>query len=357
MKKILLLLSAALMTLAGCGDSMTINAPQNHWKYGTAEVAVTRCELISYGDAAINGTYCYEFRLCSGSYDSFTDTGEGDFLYFKLGVPAEELADGVYYLNGSDPKGSLTEAGYTDRTTTAMVPFTTGNIEIKKSGEKYNITFSLRDGGGIVASGYYDGAFAVSDQTPEPGVPLEVSTIRCAAEKEAELSALDEVALILNNSQQYDLADPYIVLATGKFENGSFSITLPASIDPSHLIDSRDVWSNPALTFSLSGPGTLRQSADARLYGYSSGEKKEEFSMYDPQGQYLTQSFEYIYFDGNITIEGTYADDGVINIFDLSCVKGWNIVHYYCEFSDGSICLHITTDIPQTTWQYASGGY
>lgn len=341
------------MIFAGCsGDSQTVHSPQNHWKYGASEAIVMRCELISYGDVKSNGTYFYEFRLCSGDYDSFTDTGEGDFMFFKIGIPTEELVDGVYSLNSSDPKSSLTEAGYMDRTMAQVVMFTTRGIEIKKSDDRYTITFSLKDGEGIVASGFYDGEFAFSDQRPEPGVAVDGSTIKFDLKDEAELRNLDKLVLLLNN----DNIASATVLATGTCANGTFSVMLPGSVESSLLIDAHDAWPSE-LTFVPSEHGSVKQSADVLFCGYSADQRKGKFILYDPKDLYWDQSFAYFYFDGNITVKGTVYD-GMENIYDLTFVKGWNIVHYYCtDGLDGSLCLYVTTHIQQTAWEYVSEGY
>lgn len=341
MKKLLLL--AILTTFAGCDSNITISIPQNHWNYGIIGETVTRCELITYGDAQNDGTYRHEFRLCSGTFNTFTETGEGNYLYFKLGTQAEELADGVYYLDGGS-HGSLTETGYADRTASGAVLFTAGSVEIRKSGEKYRITFSLKDEDGIVMNGYYSGTFEFSDLTPEPGKPVEASVYQ---ENSAEFLSLDEVRAVSSDG---------VVLATGIFSDGGFSVMLPVSVDPSLLTDPHDegVWS-PGLTFS-SGPGTVKQSPYVNFHAYSSDEKKGEFILQAAAAdKYADNYIYYVYFDGDLTIKGTFEECGMECIYDLTFTKGWNRVWHYVP--KGSLTQYVTTEIPQTEWRYDSDSY
>jgi hypothetical protein len=208
--------------------------------------------------------------------------------------------------------------------TITLVPNTTGEdrtatITISCEGTEITITVTQK---GTKEDG------TVPEYEPQPFV------IEAQVENGAQYD-VDEVQVYL----QYHGDGADLLLASGKYENGAFKITLPATFDENYLNEL-----GTANGVTVSNPNARYAMFD-EIAAYKNSEAVGIFSSgYNPNIK-----VQYMYLDRDVTINGTLNDDNDPITYDIIFKKGWNMV--YAIKTENEITL---TTQPQSgmKWYY-----
>jgi hypothetical protein len=134
-------------------------------------------------------------------------------------------------------------------------------------------------------------------------------------------SQIDSVRAFVND-------DDTQVVATAKYVNGGFTITLPANIDSKYFSFS---FVDLPSGLTVSDKNAKYTVIDAYGFiGVKSGQIVSEFQYINNFFGYDLVSANFFYADRNVTISGTYTENnGNVNVWDnVSLKKGWNTVYY-----------------------------
>ena len=141
------------------------------------------------------------------------------------------------------------------------------------------------------------------------------------------------------------------IIATGKYENNGFKLTLPATLDSKYLSTIGDA---PA------GVNVSNPNAKVRETDY--------FSAYDKNDNRIGMLFisveettnrrvkaTYLYADRSFSITGSYTEENTTETFDCSLKRGWNTIYSIEESGDG--CSYFTLTTKKTSdvtfnWHY-----
>jgi hypothetical protein len=146
------------------------------------------------------------------------------------------------------------------------------------------------------------------------------------------------------------------IIATGKYENNGFKLTLPATLDSKYL--STTIGYAP-VGVNVSNPNAKVREADC-------------FSAYDKNDNRIGVLFisveettnrrvkaTYLYTDRNFSVTGSYTEVSgnttEIATFDCSLKRGWNIMYSIEESGDGCSYFTLTTKKPSDVtlnWHY-----
>ncbi|MDR1172831.1 MAG: hypothetical protein LBL24_10285 [Bacteroidales bacterium] len=127
------------------------------------------------------------------------------------------------------------------------------------------------------------------------------------------------------------------------YSNGGFALTLPATLDAEYLEPLVDVFPSG---ISVSDKNT--KMGDLLIYGHNADGASIGAFYYGSN----TCNGEYTYVDRNVTITGSYTDgDGYKTVFNVSLVKGWNIVY---STETEKICTVTTSNPGGLSWYFES---
>ena len=168
----------------------------------------------------------------------------------------------------------------------------------------------------------------------------------------------DNVTTVKAQIWNYQLEN-YELVATGKYENSEFKLTLPNTVDSSYLYNIRDVlyWSK----FNISNPDAkMGEINDFDAYN-EDGYRIGLFSYYEVASNKIV-CVNYFYADRSVTIKGSYThwndyNNSEIRTCDMFLKKGWNVVYIVTEIMNRSYTM--TTNRPSNItleWYYEGWG-
>jgi hypothetical protein len=123
-----------------------------------------------------------------------------------------------------------------------------------------------------------------------------------------------------------DVDDVYSAIASGKYNNGGFSINLPQTVDDQYLEKM-----TTDMPDGIKVSDSQAKGCGIELKGYKSDQEVGTFQYTLTNDTDAGNEGAYVYVDKNTTISGSYSETlwGVTikAVYDLSLKKGWNIVY------------------------------
>ncbi|GHV66642.1 hypothetical protein FACS1894199_10480 [Bacteroidia bacterium] len=156
-------------------------------------------------------------------------------------------------------------------------------------------------------------------------------------------SRIDSVALLVYN--YYDDEGGFeLVVAAGTYANGGFTVNLPATLSPSHLVEAVDGESEGV---TVSDKKARIAFGEFEIYAYKNSNVVGAFyCAIDGREDVL----ELYYADRDVSITGTeleeYEGSTYIYNYNLYLKKGWNIVYWGWSASNNTETYEDTTTIP-----------
>jgi hypothetical protein len=144
-----------------------------------------------------------------------------------------------------------------------------------------------------------------------------------------------------------------VVVATCKYENNGFNLTLPKTISDEHLYE---IGEFEYETITVSDPKA--KVGGIWIEGYNAKDKYiGEFYYYGASSKYYASSGT-LYSDRNFTLKGQFNEYGYIFEYNCSFKQGWNIL-YYVEERFGNKTT-VTTQKPadvNMNWMFEESPY
>jgi len=114
------------------------------------------------------------------------------------------------------------------------------------------------------------------------------------------------------------------VIATGKYENNGFKITLPKTISNEYLFDADEAFGDEQ-GIVISDPNA--KIGVAWVYAFNDkGKEIGDFYCLGITTKYYVDAM-YVYADRNFTIKGKIEEGKYVDEYDCSFKKGWNILY------------------------------
>jgi hypothetical protein len=142
-----------------------------------------------------------------------------------------------------------------------------------------------------------------------------------------------------------EIDDVYSAIASVKYSNGGFSLSLPKTVDDQYLEKM-----NTDMPDGIKVSDSQAKGCGIELMGYKSNKLigTFQYALSDDidEGNYGG----YLYVDKNVTITGSYSESlwgiDVKMVYDLTLKKGWNLVYMKTTASetDYSITMEISSN-------------
>jgi len=111
-------------------------------------------------------------------------------------------------------------------------------------------------------------------------------------------------------------------LVSGKYANGGFKLTLPATVSDKYLWDITDAFEFDDFQGTISDP----KAKIVGMWTEAYDKNDEDIGEFYCEKYYDSDNWmEYVYVDRNVTIKG--YDDEYGDEYDCSFTKGWNIMY------------------------------
>ncbi len=152
--------------------------------------------------------------------------------------------------------------------------------------------------------------------------------------------AIDEVKAI-----EYIKGVVEFEMASGKYENGGFTLNLPSTIPAQYLV----AFAGTVPTGIQISDANFKGFIGGNIYAYKNGERVGQF-VYGAEIDDDTKiSVSFIYADRNVTITGSYTTENewvteIVTYNNVTWKKGWNKVYFTSTQSQKNGKLTIKSD-------------
>ena len=162
-------------------------------------------------------------------------------------------------------------------------------------------------------------------------------------EAENVIDANDDIATVKAIS---GMEDEMEVIATGKYKNGGFKLTLPSTLNSKYLLSiSEDIEEGMV----VSDPNAKVGAANWFVAYDKDGNEIGEFDCvyYDEETNTNATSLFHFYADRDLTITGTIIYEHewfgyTTEIYDCSFKKGWNVFYFIEEWDNDNTYYNLT---------------
>ena len=138
---------------------------------------------------------------------------------------------------------------------------------------------------------------------------------------------------------------PVVLSSTAIAADGSFTLSLPATMKTKNMYPVSEELDAPGVT--ISNPDVLLGGGDLYIY---SGETRVGHVNYE--GYHYTASSEtdvdagLVFVSGNVTATGSGGESGERYVYDISLKGGWNWNYLVEEYTDDEDIMTVTTTLP-----------
>lgn len=129
------------------------------------------------------------------------------------------------------------------------------------------------------------------------------------------------------------------IIAECDYSNGGFTLTLPENVDAKYL----ETLSNYEFEDGISISDKNVKTCSIDIYGYNAAGAEAGTFWYESK----TCEAGFMYVDRNVTVTGSHTySDGEKEVYNMSLVKGWNIVYMTETEKDDVYTYTATTSNP-----------